>query len=90
MTYDELIKALSENTGLSAKDCKTVLATVPEVLAANLSAGAKVITPLGTFRQVTRASRQVRNIKTGVLMQTKEKRVITLKPGKGLLQATEA
>jgi DNA-binding protein HU-beta len=94
MTKTELIKRLSEVTGLAQKDVRAVLETLTHakpgkgIITSSLKQGGKVIiSGFGTFYVRERKGRQARNPKTGGKVKVPKRRYPAFKPSKTLKDA---
>jgi integration host factor subunit beta len=85
MKKSQLIKQLSIQKDLSAKDAKTVVETVFEEIAVSLERGQRVeLRGFGSFGLKERRSRGGRNPKTGESVAVAAKRVMFFKAGKSV------
>lgn len=89
MTKTELIKRLSERTGLPQKDVRAVLEALTDarpgkgVISEVLKGGGKVIVSgFGTFHVRERKARQARNPKTGGKVKVPKRTYPAFKPAK--------
>lgn len=94
MTKTELIKKISDVTGLPQKDVRTVLEALTNarpgkgVITSTLKQGDKVIiSGFGTFHVRERKTRQARNPKTGGKVKVPKRRYPAFKPSKTLKDA---
>jgi nucleoid DNA-binding protein len=96
MTKTELIRKLSEVTGLSQKDVRTVLEALTDskpgkgLITTSLRQGEKVtISGFGTFHTRERNSRSARNPKTGGKVKVPKRRYPAFKPAKTFKEAVK-
>lgn len=83
MTKSELLKTITERTGLTPKDSRLAVDTVFDSITHSLAHGSKVeLRGFGTFGLKHREARVGRNPKTGESVDVHAKRVIFFKPGK--------
>lgn len=83
MTYTELVKAIAEETGLTAVAVKQVVESLSEHIVEEIKAGNTVRIPaLGTFSRLDRAARQGRNPSTGEAVTIPAMTTIKFKAGK--------
>ena len=88
MNKKELIKAISEKSGVTQKDTDIVLTAFQEVIKEELSKCNKVqMVGFGTFDVAERAERMGRNPKTGEEMLIKSSKSPKFKAGKALKDA---
>jgi DNA-binding protein HU-beta len=94
MTKTELVRKVSESTGLPMKSVHAVVEalTNPEpgqgLIATSLKRGHKVIiSGFGTFYSRTRQSRKARNPKTGGKVNVPKRRYPAFKPARSLKEA---
>ena len=84
----ELIAAVAEQAGLSAKDAGAALDAVVGEITNALKSGERVALPgFGTFSVGSRAARQGRNPQTGATIQIKASNVVKFKPAKKLKES---
>ncbi len=85
MNKAELVKAVSDEIGISKKDAGNVLNAITESIRDALSNGEKVtLVGFGTFQVIEKKSRKGRNPQTGEELQIPAKKVPKFKAGKGL------
>jgi len=85
MNKAQLIEEVSDKTGLTKKDVRTVVDAVMETIANSLEKGEKVtLVGFGTFQVMQRKARRGRNPQTGEEIQISAKKVPKFVPGKGL------
>lgn len=82
MKYDQLVKHISQRTGLASEIIKKVLSELPEALS-HLEDNEKVRTPLGTFVAWPKQEKKIK-LPTGKEATRKAETVIRLRPGKAL------
>ncbi len=82
MKYDQLVRRISQLSGLASEIIKKVLSEVPEALS-HLEDNEKIRTPLGTFVAWPKAEKQIK-LPTGKATTRKAETVIRLRPGKAL------
>ncbi len=85
MNKSDLVNAVAQDTGLSKKDCESVLASVLENVAETLKNGDEVrLVGFGTFKVTKRAARTGRNPRTGEEIRIAAANMPTFKAGKEL------
>ena len=90
MKKSQLIKQLSIQKDLSAKDAEIVVETIFEEIAASLGRGQRVeFRGFGSFGLKERQSREGRNPKTGDSVKVEAKRVMFFKAGKELRERVD-
>ena len=90
MKKSQLIKQLSFQKDLSAKDAEIVVNTVFEEISASLERGQRVeLRGFGSFGLKERRSRTGRNPKTGESVAVASKRVMFFKAGKELRERVD-
>lgn len=94
MTKTELVRKVSESTGLPVKNVRAVVDALTNadvrrgLIAASLKRGQKVIiSGFGTFYSRTRQSRKARNPRTGGKVSVPKRRYPAFKPAKNLKEA---
>lgn len=87
MKYDELVKRISQRTGLASEIIKKVLSELPEGLS-HLDDNEKVRTPLGTFVAWPKAEKKIK-LPTGKEALRKAETVVRLRPGKALKRGSD-
>ena len=87
MKYDELVKKISQRTGLASEIVKKILSELPEALQ-GLGDNEQVRTPLGTFVAWPKDKKKIR-LPTGVEAYRKAETVIRLRPGKALKRKSD-
>lgn len=90
MNKTELTKKLSQKTGLSQEDCKTVQEALLETIQESLVSKEKVtLTGFGTFDTKVSKARKGRNPATGEEMLIPAKRRVSFRVGKTLKDSVE-
>jgi integration host factor subunit beta len=90
MKKPQLIKELSIQKDLSAKDAETVVDTIFEEIAQSLERGQRVeLRGLGSFGLKQRRARDGRNPKTGESVKVDAKQVMFFKAGKELRERVD-
>ena len=85
ITKKDLVSSISNRTDMTQVDTKILLDCLIEEIERNYREGNSVrLAGLGTFDPKRRASRMVRNPKTGEKIATKDKTVMVFKPFKSL------
>ena len=85
MNKAELVKVISDKTGVTKKDAGNILNAVIESIKDALSNGEKVtLVGFGTFQVIEKKSRKGRNPQTGEELQIPAKKVPKFVPGKAL------
>ncbi len=85
MNKAELVKVVSDETGITKKDAGNVVNAITESIADALSNGEKVtLVGFGTFQVMERKARRGVNPQTGEKIQISAKKVPKFKVGKGL------
>lgn len=88
MTKEELIKAMSQKSGLTKKNCEKALNTLTEVITETLAKGEKIqLVGFGSFEVRQRAERKARNPQTRKEIIIPATKVPVFKAGKMLKQA---
>jgi nucleoid DNA-binding protein len=83
VTKKEIVKTISDTTGLTQQQIKDVVQLTFESIIDSLVAEGRVeLRNFGVFQVKTRASRLARNPKTGTQVSVPAKSVVTFKPGK--------
>ncbi len=90
MNKSELIKSISEKTGLSLKDSQRGLDTKLHFIRDTVKKGQKVtLIGFGTFSTYTRSERTARHFFTGKMIKVKAKKVVKFKAGSALNQIVQ-
>lgn len=85
MTKKEIVKAISEELGLTQMQTKTIVQKTFESIITTLVEDPKhriELRNFGVFEVKKRAARKARNPRTGTPVDVEEKYVVTFKPGK--------
>ena len=91
MNKQDLIRKLSEQTDLTAKDCDKVITALGDVVRGQLKAGGEITIPeVGKLSVGNRAARNGRNPKTGESIQIPAKKVTAFSAAKALKDAVSA
>lgn len=84
----ELLAELSKRTGLSQKDCKSVLGEYVEFATELLKKGEKIgLANFGNFELRSRPARAGRNPQTGEAIEIKASKSVGFKPAKSLKES---
>lgn len=85
MTKNELIRTVSDNTGMTQKVAEEAISAALDVIANELVCGSTVqILGFGAFEVKERAARTGRNPHTGETMEIPATKVVCFKAGKAL------
>ena len=83
MTKKEIVKTISDETGLTQLQIKEIVQRTFEAIIENLVEEGRVdLRNFGVFQVKPRAARKARNPRTGHQVEVPEKFVVTFKPGK--------
>ena len=83
MTKKEIVKTISDETGLNQQQIKTIVQkTFDSIVATLVEEGRIELRNFGVFQVRPRAARKARNPRTGRQVEVPEKFVVTFKPGK--------
>ena len=83
MTKKEIVKTISDETGLNQQDIKTIVQKTFDAIVATLVEEGRIeLRNFGVFQVRPRAARKARNPRTGRQVEVPEKFVVTFKPGK--------
>ena len=83
MTKKEIVKTISDETGLNQQQIKTVVQKTFDAIVATLVEEGRIeLRNFGVFQVRPRAARKARNPRTGRQVEVPEKFVVTFKPGK--------
>lgn len=83
MTKKEIVKTISDETGLNQQQIKTIVQkTFDAIVQTLVDEGRIELRNFGVFQVRTRAARKARNPRTGRQVEVPEKFVVTFKPGK--------
>ncbi|MEW6448852.1 MAG: HU family DNA-binding protein [Bacillota bacterium] len=91
MTREELVKAVSDETGLTRAQAAQAVSGILTAVKEALARGDEVrLVGFGTFQVKTRAAREGRDLRTGAEIEIPAKRVPVFRPGKDLVRAVKA
>ncbi len=83
MTKKEIVKTISEETGLNQQDIKNIVQRTFDAIVKTLEEEGRIeLRNFGVFQVRTRAARKARNPRNGRQVEVPEKFVVTFKPGK--------
>ena len=83
MTKKEIVKTISDETGLNQQQIKAIVQkTFDAIVMTLVEEGRLELRNFGVFQVRTRAARKARNPRTGRQVEVPEKFVVTFKPGK--------
>ncbi|MEM8736141.1 MAG: HU family DNA-binding protein [Planctomycetota bacterium] len=83
MTKKEIVKTISDKTGLTQLQIKEIVQlTFDGIIETLLSEGRVELRNFGVFQVKSRKARKARNPRTGLQVDVPEKFVVTFKPGK--------
>ncbi len=83
MTKKEIVKTISEETGLNQQQIKSIVQkTFDAIITTLVEEGRIELRNFGVFQVRPRAARKARNPRTGRQVEVPEKFVVTFKPGK--------
>ena len=83
MTKKEIVKTISDETGLNQQEIKTIVQKTFDAIVATLVEEGRIeLRNFGVFQVRPRAARKARNPRTGRQVEVPEKFVVTFKPGK--------
>ena len=83
MTKKEIVKTISDETGLNQQQIKAIVQkTFNAIVTTLVDEGRIELRNFGVFQVRTRAARTARNPRTGRQVEVPEKFVVTFKPGK--------
>ena len=83
MTKKEIVKTISEETGLTQLQIKGIVQrTFAAIIETLVEEGRVELRNFGVFQVKPRAARRARNPRTGLEVEVPEKFVVTFKPGK--------
>jgi len=87
VTKKEIVKAISERTGLTQLKTKEIVQqTFDSITAALINNGRIELRNFGVFEVRRRKQRKARNPRTGEEVFVPEKNVVTFKPGKEMIE----
>lgn len=85
MTKKEIVRAISDKTGLTQLQIKEIVQlTFEGIVETLLDEGRVELRNFGVFQVKTRKARQARNPRTGRQVSVPAKSVVVFKPGKGM------
>lgn len=85
MTKKEIVRAISDKTGLTQLQIKEIVQlTFEGIVETLLEEGRVELRNFGVFQVKTRKARQARNPRTGHQVSVPAKSVVVFKPGKGM------
>ena len=83
MTKKEIVKTISDETGLNQQQIKAIVQKTFDAIVATLVEEGRIeLRNFGVFQVRPRAARKARNPRTGHQVEVPEKFVVTFKPGK--------
>lgn len=83
MTKKEIVKTISEETGINQQVIKSIVqSTFDSIVTTLVEEGRIELRNFGVFQVKPRAARKARNPRTGRQVEVPEKFVVTFKPGK--------
>ncbi|MBU6236457.1 MAG: integration host factor subunit beta [Planctomycetes bacterium] len=83
MTKKEIVKTISDETGLNQQQIKQIVQlTFDSIIATLIEEGRIELRNFGVFQVRPRAARKARNPRTGRQVEVPEKFVVSFKPGK--------
>ena len=83
MTKKEIVKTISDETGLNQQQIKTIVQKTFDAIVTTLVEEGRIeLRNFGVFQVRPRAARKARNPRTGRQVEVPEKCVVTFKPGK--------
>ena len=87
MTKKEIVKTISEETGINQQVIKSIVQrTFDSIVTTLVEEGRIELRNFGVFQVKPRAARKARNPRTGRQVEVPEKFVVTFKPGKVMEQ----
>ena len=91
MTKKEIVKTISDETGLNQQQIKTIVQKTFDAIVLTLVEEGRIeLRNFGVFQVRPRAARKARNPRTGRQVEVPEKFVVTFKPGKIMEQKVNA
>lgn len=91
MTKKEIVKTISDETGLNQQQIKDIVQKTFDAIIKTLEEEGRIeLRNFGVFQVRTRAARKARNPRTGRQVEVPEKFVVTFKPGKIMEQRVMA
>ena len=90
MNREDLVKLVSEKTGITSKAAEQAQKAVIEGISSALEKGGSIsIVGFGSFKVVERAAREGRNPSTGEKMQIPASKAVKFTPGKSLKERVQ-
>ena len=90
MNKKELLRALSQKTGMTNQDAKKAVEVFTEIMSDTLVSGGKIqLVGFGSFETLSRGTRTVRNPRTGEPVEVPASRTPVFKAGKILKDAVK-
>jgi DNA-binding protein HU-beta len=90
MNREDLVKLVSEKTGITKKAAEQAQKTVIEVISSTLEKGDSIsLIGFGSFKVVERAARKGRNPSTGEKMQIPASKAVKFTPSKSLKERVQ-
>jgi DNA-binding protein HU-beta len=90
MNREDLVKLVSEKTGITSKAAEQAQKAVIEGISSALEKGDSIsLVGFGSFKVVERAAREGRNPSTGEKMQIPASRAVKFTPGKSLKERVQ-
>jgi nucleoid DNA-binding protein len=87
VTKKEIVKTISDETGLNQQQIKSIVQRTFDAIVKTLEEEGRIeLRDFGVFQVRTRAARKARNPRTGRQVEVPEKFVVTFKPGKVMEQ----
>jgi nucleoid DNA-binding protein len=91
VTKKEIVKTISDETGLNQQQIKAIVQRTFDAIVRTLEEEGRIeLRNFGVFQVRTRAARKARNPRTGRQVEVPEKFVVTFKPGKIMEQRVNA
>jgi nucleoid DNA-binding protein len=91
VTKKEIVKTISDETGLNQQQIKDIVQKTFDAIIKTLEEEGRIeLRNFGVFQVRTRAARKARNPRTGRQVEVPEKFVVTFKPGKIMEQRVMA
>ncbi len=91
MTKKEIVKTISDETGLNQQQIKAIVQKTFDAIVTTLVEEGRIeLRNFGVFQVRPRAARKARNPRTGRQVEVPEKFVVTFKPGKVMEQKVNA
>ncbi|MFH1627708.1 MAG: HU family DNA-binding protein [Pseudomonadota bacterium] len=90
MNREDLVKLVSEKTGITSKAAEQAQKAVIEGISSTLEKGDSIsLVGFGSFKVVERAAREGRNPSTGEKMQIPASKAVKFTPGKSLKERVQ-